>query len=271
MQRYLIKFNHVYLQEIIINDMLSKNQIKLIVSLQKKKFRDQHQLFVAEGEKLVVDLLNAGMHAAFLIHTPQWENSATTKNIELEIIDSPAQIKKISSLKTPPQVVAVFKIPDMRISPEAIKNSLSLLLDDIQDPGNMGTIIRIADWFGISQIFCSPNTVDVFNPKVIQATMGAIARVNIIYTPLSSLIEDYKDADFPVYGTFLDGENIYQSQLQNKGFIVMGNEGKGVSNAIAEQVSNRLFIPNYPAEQTTSESLNVAVATAVVCAEFRRR
>ncbi len=251
--------------------MLSKNQIKLIVSLQKKKFRDKHQLFVAEGEKLVTDLLDAGMHAAFLIHTPEWRSAISNNNVDLEITDSPAQIKKISCLKTPPQVIAVFKIPNTRISPETVKNSLSLLLDDVQDPGNLGTIIRIADWFGISQIFCSPNTVDVYNPKVIQATMGAIARVNIIYTPLLPLIEEYQHSDFPVYGTFLDGENIYQSQLQNKGFIVMGNEGKGVSDAIARQVSHRLFIPNYPAGQATSESLNVAVAAAVVCSEFRRR
>ncbi len=250
--------------------MLSKNQIKLIASLQKKKFRDQHQLFVAEGEKLVTDLFHAGMQATFLIHTPEWNCECSHFNFDTEIIDSIAQIKKISSLKTPSQVVAVFKIKPPVIPDSTIKNSLSLLLDDIQDPGNLGTIIRIADWFGIKQIFCSPNTVDVYNPKVIQATMGAIARVNVVYTPLLPLIKTYHHADFPIYGTFLNGENIYQSQLQNKGFIVMGNEGKGVSDAISQTVSHRLFIPNYPPDKATSESLNVAVATAVICAEFRR-
>lgn len=253
--------------------MLSKNQIKLITSLQKKKFRDQHQLFVAEGDKLVLDLLKAKLTATYLIHTPNWKHtslSETFSNIESRIETDENQIKKISNLKTPSQVLAVFHIPNFAIEQNQIKKSLSILLDDIQDPGNLGTIIRIADWFGIKNIFCSPNTVDLYNPKVIQATMGAIARVNLIYTPLKSLIQEYTNPDFPVYGTFLEGDVIYQSKLSNKGFIVMGNEGKGVSEEIKQLVSKKLFIPNFPIGQETSESLNVSVATSIICSEFRR-
>ena len=231
--------------------MLSKNQIKLITSLQKKKFRDQHKLFMAEGDKLVMDLLHANTTAAFLIYTSDWKNSETTKHltqIETRIETEFNLIKKISSLKTPASVVGVFRIPKNEIKEDSVRQSLSLVLDDVQDPGNMGTIIRIADWFGIEHIFCSPNTVDLYNPKVIQATMGAISRVKVSYTPLQELITKYQQEDFPVYGTFLEGEIIYKSKLQNKGFIIMGNEGKGISDEIKDLISHKLFIPNFPTD-----------------------
>jgi len=144
-------------------------------------------------------------------------------------------------------------------------------LDDIQDPGNLGTIIRIADWFGVKHIFCSKNTVDLYNPKVIQATMGALARVKVIYTELPLLVKKYVSPDFPVYGTFLEGETIYNSELSTKGFIIMGNEGKGISSELKPLVNKKLFIPNFPSDQPTSESLNVSVACSIVCSEFRRR
>ena len=146
---------------------------------------------------------------------------------------------------------------------------MCLALDDIQDPGNLGTIIRLADWFGIEHIFCSQGTVDVYNSKVIQATMGALARVKVHYCNLPELISSLKDV--PVYGTFLDGENIYDKPLSENGLIIMGNEGNGVSKEVSQLINNKLYIPNYPSGRTTSESLNVAIATAVVCAEFRRR
>ncbi|WP_461630205.1 TrmH family RNA methyltransferase [Labilibaculum euxinus] len=254
--------------------MLSKNQIKLITSLQQKKFRDQHQLFVAEGNKLVSDLVEAKTEVEFLIYTKEWKESNSIYNktkISNRIETDATQIKKISSLKTPSTVVAVFKIPSQLINETIIQDSLSLVLDDVQDPGNLGTIIRIADWFGIKHIFCSRNTVDLYNSKVIQATMGAISNVNIIYTDLEELILKYKTPDFPVYGTFLEGEIIYNCQLQKKGFIIMGNEGKGVSETIQKLVTNKLYIPDFPNGQATSESLNVSVAASIICSEFRRQ
>ncbi|MBN2596613.1 RNA methyltransferase [Labilibaculum sp.] len=254
--------------------MLSKNQIKLITSLQQKKYRDQHQLFVAEGNKLVSDLIEAKTEVEFLIYTKEWKecNSVSNKaKINNRIETDVVQIKKISSLKTPSSVIAVFKIPSRAINETIIQNSLSLVLDDVQDPGNLGTIIRVADWFGIKHLFCSPNTVDLYNPKVIQATMGAISSVTVIYTPLEELILKYKTPDFPIYGTFLEGEIIYNCQLQKKGFIIMGNEGKGVSETIQKLVSNKLYIPDFPSGQAVSESLNVSVATSIICSEFRRQ
>ncbi len=253
--------------------MLSKNQIKLISSLQKKKFRDQEQLFVAEGYKLIHDLLESKLEAKYIVHTNETNISDLLKyNKKLEfIICSASEIKKISSLKTPSNLVGVFKIQHVEINDNEIKKSLSILLDNIQDPGNLGTIIRLADWFGIQHIFCSKNTVDLYNPKVIQATMGALSRVKIIYTDLSQLIEKFACADFPIYGTFLEGETIYNSQLNTQGFIIMGNEGKGISSDIKPLVTKKLFIPNFPKDQATSESLNVSIACSIVCSEFRRR
>jgi TrmH family RNA methyltransferase len=230
-------------------------------------------LFIAEGDKLVIDLLNSGIIADYLIYTNDWKNKhliARFKNINNRIESENSQLKKISNLSTPSQVLAVFKMPQISLDKNIIQNSLSIVLDDIQDPGNLGTIIRIADWFGIKHIFCSPNTVDLYNPKVIQATMGAIARIKLFYVPLESLILEYQNHDFPIYGTFLDGEVIYNTSLKNKGFVIMGNEGKGISDSIKNLVSHKLFIPSYPSNQETSESLNVSVATSIICSEFRR-
>lgn len=253
--------------------MLSKNQIKLISSLQKKKFRDQHQLFVAEGYKLISDLLESKLESKYIIHTKQANISDLLKhNQELELVECDASdLKKISSLKTPSDLIGVFEIPCSEIKDNDISQSLSILLDDVQDPGNLGTIIRIADWFGIQYVFCSKNTVDLYNPKVIQATMGALSRVKVIYTDLPQLISQFISTSFPVYGTFLEGETIYTSKLNTQGFIIMGNEGKGISSELKPLVSKKLFIPNFPSNQATSESLNVSVACSIVCSEFRRR
>jgi len=253
--------------------VLSKNQIKLISSLQKKKFRDQHQLFVAEGYKLITDLLESNLEPKYIIHTKQATLSdLPAYNINTELIECDASdLKKVSSLKTPSDIIGVFKIPNSDFDKNDIKHSLSILLDDVQDPGNLGTIIRIADWFGINHIFCSRNTVDLYNPKVIQATMGALARVKVIYTDLPQLVDEFGSQDFPVYGTFLEGETIYKSELSTQGFIIMGNEGKGISPALKPLVNKKLFIPNFPSDQATSESLNVSVACSIVCSEFRRR
>ena len=253
--------------------MLSKNQVKLVSSLQKKKFRDQHQLFVAEGYKLISDLLESKLESKYIIHTKQANISDLLKfNKELELVEcDTSDLKKISSLKTPSDLIGVFEIPNSEINNNEISRSLSILLDDVQDPGNLGTIIRIADWFGIQHVFCSKNTVDLYNPKVIQATMGALSRVKVIYTDLPQLINEFVSTDFPVYGTFLEGETIYTSKLSTQGFIIMGNEGKGISPELKPTVSKKLFIPNFPSDQATSESLNVSVACSIVCSEFRRR
>ena len=245
--------------------MISKNQIKLIRSLELKKNRRRENLFVAEGPKVVGDLLQAGYvpHSIF----------STTVRPDAQLITD-EELRRISFLQHPQEVLALFQIPqssDFLHQPSSITHqppSLALALDGVQDPGNVGTIIRIADWFGIDSIYCSPDTADVYNPKVVQATMGSIAHVHIIYC---DLLELFAHCQCPVYGTLLDGKNIYEQPLSAAGIIVMGNEGNGISAAVREKITHRLLIPNYHQGSDTAESLNVAIATAITCAEFKRR
>ena len=245
--------------------MISKNQIKFIRQLEQKKFRHREGLFVAEGTKVVGDLLKAGSIPHSLYATPEWIASHSVADAT-EVTDD--ELTRLSFQQHPQQVLALFPIPEPAdLSP--LTSHLSLLLDGVQDPGNLGTIIRIADWFGISNIICSEDTVDAYNPKVVQATMGSIARVNIIYTNLLELL-DGLPADFPVYGTLLDGENIYTQELTPHGLIIMGNEGNGISDAVRQRVNRRLLIPDFH-NGDTADSLNVAIATAITCSEFRRR
>lgn len=250
--------------------MLSKAKIKFIHSLELKKNRRQEGVFVAEGPKVVGDLLEM-MRPTFLIATSEWMNANRDLQTDewLEVTDE--ELAKASFLKHPQQVLATFPIPPSlhEVSPEVDPNQLSLMLDGVQDPGNLGTIIRIADWFGINDVYCSQDTADVFNPKVVQATMGSIARVRVHYADLPELLSRLPE-DYPIYGTLLDGENIYETRLQPRGAIIMGNEGKGLSTAIIQRLTHRILIPNYPPNRPTADSLNVAVATAIVCAEFRR-
>lgn len=250
--------------------MLSKNDIKNIKSLEQKKFRDEKNLFVAEGHKLVGELLGI-FDCTLLVATSQW--AETRKDLpanRIEIV-TPDELKRASLLRSPQDVLAVFRIPqkDVSMSSAASKN-LVLALDDVQDPGNLGTIVRIADWFGIKDIFCSKGTADIYNPKAVQATMGAIARVSLHYINLVTEISKLPSS-VPVYGTYLDGETIYSTSLSDNGVIIMGNEGNGISTEVGTTVNRRLYIPNWPAGAATSESLNVAIATAIVCSEFRRR
>ena len=182
------------------------------------------------------------------------------------------ELTRASFLKTPQEVMAVFEYGDEGACDTSLPlTELCLALDEVQDPGNLGTIIRMADWFGIRHIYCSPATADAYNPKVVQATMGALARVRLHYTPLPALLDELKGQGVPLYGTFLDGEDLYEKSLTPHGLIIMGNEGNGISSEVATYVNERLFIPNYPLGVETSESLNVATATAIICAEFRRR
>ncbi len=238
--------------------MISKNQIKLIRSLEMKKNRKSEQLFVAEGPKVVGDLLQAGFRPHSIFSTTSWPDSQQITEDEL---------RRISFLQHPQEVLAVFHMPE---TPGGLPlpSSLALALDGVQDPGNVGTIIRIADWFGIDTVYCSADTADVYNPKVVQATMGSIAHVHIIYC---DLLELFRQVSCPVYGTLLDGKNIYEQELSANGIIVMGNEGNGISPAVRECITHRLLIPNYHAGVHTAESLNVAIATAITCAEFKRR
>lgn len=247
--------------------MISKNKIKYIRSLELKKNRNKEGKFVAEGFKVVDDLL-ALQPADLIVATGEWLRGKYF-GAETEVIEvTDEELKKVSFLQHPQQVLAVFR--QATSGDYSINTSeLSLALDGVQDPGNLGTIIRIADWFGITHIYCSQDTADVYNPKVVQATMGSIARVKVEYGDLLGLVESLP-ADVPVYGTLLDGDNIYQQKLENRGLIVMGNEGKGISPALAKKVNHKLLIPNFPEGRATADSLNVAIATAITCSEFRR-
>lgn len=248
--------------------MLSKNKIKYIRSLELKKNRREEQVFVAEGHKLVGDLLGY-FDCRLIVALPTWLEAHPDVSADEIIGVTPEELTRVSLLKTPQDVVAVFRQPDYPMDPSVVSRSLCLALDDVQDPGNLGTIIRVADWFGIEHIFCSHRTADVYNPKTVQATMGALARVKLHYCHLPSLIAAL--GDVPVYGTFLDGKNMYDEYLEANGLIVMGNEGNGIGNEVARLVNKRLYIPNFPPERVTSESLNVAMATGIICSEFRRR
>lgn len=250
--------------------MLSKATLKLIKSLELKKYRKESGLFVAEGTKTVNDLIACGFIAEKVFATKDWSVSHTLKNGIATIEVSNEEMGKASFLRAPQGVLAIFRQPEYDIDTEAPTKRLCLALDNVQDPGNMGTIIRIADWFGIEEIYCSHGCTDAFAPKTIQATMGAIGRVKIFYTDLPEFLSGIKGR-VPVYGTFLDGEDMYGKDLQNNGIIVMGNEGNGIGAGCAAHVTERIFIPNYPAERSTSESLNVSMATAIICSEFRRR
>ncbi len=254
--------------------MISKNKIKYIHSLEVKRHRKQEGVFVAEGPKLVGDLLPV-MECNYIAALEEWVKRNENDIPHSCVVDlvTEEELRKVSFLETPQQVLAVFKQPVFEDNMElAAKRNLCIALDEVQNPGNLGTIVRLADWFGIEHIFCSKGCADIYNPKTVQATMGGIARVKVHYVELADeLTRIVHNKQTKIYGTFLDGENIYDKELERNGIIIMGNEGKGVSSQVAATVNERLYIPNYPQGRETSESLNVAIATAIVCAEFRRR
>ena len=241
--------------------MITRAEILDIKSLATKQGREELGAFIAEGEKLVGEIRNSSLRIRRILQTkPIFADGELVSEKEME---------RISQLKSANSVLAVVEIPTRKLTNVQPNKNLVLALDRVQNPGNLGTIIRLADWFGISDIVCSEDTADCFNPKVVQATMGAILRVRVHYTNLAKWLSEQRDTN--IYGTFLEGENIYNAQLDKSGVIVMGNEGQGISDEVAKCVSNKLLIPPYPADRCGSESLNVAVATAVICSEFRRR
>lgn len=249
--------------------MLSKALQKRIASLENKKQRRESGLFVAEGSKTVLDLIAAGIVPEKVIATVNWlaENrlNAGIEVIEVEL----EEMKRISFQQTPQGVMGIFRQPQHDTDTTTPQRELCLALDNVQDPGNLGTIIRIADWFGIENIFCSTGTADIYNPKTIQATMGAIGRVRVHYVDLPEMLASLK-GKAPIYGTFLDGEVVYTKKLEKHGVIVMGNEGNGIGDECSRHITEKLLIPSYPEGRATSESLNVSVATAIICNEFRR-
>lgn len=240
--------------------MLSKNQIKLITSLQQKKYRKQHKLFFAEGIKVIQEILNSNFVLVHLYSTlddfPEMPKNKLSKISE-------AELKKISALTTPNTCLALFEIPEEQ---PVVEKGLIVALDDVRDPGNLGTIIRLCDWFGVKQIVCSAETVDIYNPKVVQATMGSLTRVTVAYTDMVKFLSETK---LPVFGTYMGGDSVYKTQLPKEGILVMGNEANGISPAIERIPQNRLSIPRFGDLQQT-ESLNVATATAIILSEFKR-
>lgn len=240
---------------------LSASQIKFIRSLGQKKFREESGLFLAEGEKIVSEAMASDFKIVEVYRTEEIGEAC---------------MERISQLASPSPVLAVIEqkkpVPGTFTASltKRVPAPLCLALDGVRDPGNLGTILRLADWFGIDAVFASEDTVELYNPKVVQATMGAIFRTNVIYAPLPGILEKFRLAGFPVYGTFLDGDSLYRTKPESRGLIVMGSESSGISAPVGAFVSHKLLIPPYPADARTSESLNVAIATAIICAEFRR-
>lgn len=254
--------------------LLSGNQLKHVHSLKQKKFREIHRQFLAEGSKLVKEILESPFRVISVYAMAEWlksnENSLLSKNIPfLEV--SEKEMARITALSSPSPVLAIAEIPEQTI-PDNI-TGLVLALDDIRDPGNLGTIIRIADWFGIASVICSENTVDLYNPKVIQATMGSIFRVKVASVNLTEFLSSLP-ADTKIYGTFTRGENIYSARLDAKGIILIGNESSGISPGLTEKVTDRICIPSHAGSGSHgdhAESLNASIAAAIICSEFRRR
>lgn len=239
--------------------MLSKSQIKLITSLKQKKYRLKHGLFVVEGVKTIKELLQSKLVLDTLYTTESFNIDA--KNEE---IISESELHRISFLKSPNKALAIFEIPQSK--PIDLKN-LIVALDDVRDPGNLGTIIRLCDWFGVKDLICSEETVDCFNPKVIQATMGSITRVNITYLDVPEFL---KQTELSSFGTFMDGVSVYSSEIPKQGVLIFGNEANGISKNVEELITQRLSIPRFGSLRAT-ESLNVAAATAIFLSEFKRR
>lgn len=245
---------------------MTRAEIQFVRSLGDKRNRDMEQLFIAEGNKLVEEIMASSLTVRRIYTTRR-----DMKGANVEVI-SPQEMERISQLKSANDTLAIVEQPQHKLNVKSLGKGLTLALDGVQNPGNLGTIVRLADWFGIEDIVCSKECADCYNPKVVQATMGAILRVRLHYTSnLAELLDDASKRGVAIYGTLLDGDNIYSQELDQRGIIVMGNEGRGLSEACRKSLTHKLFIPPYPADSPTSESLNVAMATGIILSEFRRR
>lgn len=253
--------------------MVSKNTIKLIKSLSLKKNRIKENLFLVEGDKNVSEVLASEFEVEKLIATNKFleKYKPLIKNANLVAEVTQQEINQASLLTNPQNSIAICSLPKTKILSELIEPGLWIYLDDIQDPGNLGTIIRICDWFGINHLFCSPQTADLFNPKVIQASMGSFCRIHVCYTPFEPLIKLASKLEMPILGAFLDGKNIYQQEFPSKALLVMGNEGNGISPEIEMGIEQRIKIPEFNPNPASAESLNVSVAMAIICSEFKRQ
>lgn len=252
--------------------MLSKQITKIIQNLEKKKFREKYNLFKIEGEKLVAELLRSPLAVHAIIAYPEWIQANGHLLGKTQVLETDEKgMKAISNFQSLPHVMALAEIPNHPYRPDEVAGTLSLVLNGIQDPGNLGTILRIADWFGVSHLLCDRDCASIYNPKCVQASMGAIFRVHAYYLDLPETIRQLKAKGMPVFGTFLDGENIYTSPLPSQGLIIMGNEGKGIAEDIGQLADFRLTIPNFTPTGASSESLNVGVATGIILSEFKRR
>ncbi|MHC1708518.1 MAG: TrmH family RNA methyltransferase [Bacteroidales bacterium] len=253
--------------------MLTKKQIQFVQSLKDVSARRESHCFLVEGPKLLAELLESGFTVQFVYATDDWAQcnkpALLKSGIPCEVI-SKSELSKISSLNTPNQVLAVAGIPPLTLDWNLVSNNLTLMLDGIQDPGNLGTIIRIADWFGIAQIICSIGSVDVYNPKVVQSTMGSVFRVKVFYEELYEFLTDLPE-DLPVYGAFLDGVPLSDCNLSNHGILIIGSESHGVSEKVGSLIKNRIKIPafHHTGHPQGAESLNASVAAAILCYKFR--
>lgn len=266
--------------------MLTKSQTKYINSLKQKKNRESQGLFIAEGIKIVSALGGLNSSSSSIESTNGGQEGIKIRaiyssvNFQLSIFNYPIEVirikenelKKISSLTTPNEVLAICEIPKYKLDTKTLSKKITLVLDTIQDPGNLGTIIRVADWFGIENIICSNDTVEVYNPKVVQATMGSIARVKVHHVQLEKFLSDVRRQmpDVRIFGAVLNGENLYEKNLSKEGMIVIGNESKGISDELLPFITDKIKIPSYSNGATSAESLNAAIAAAIICSEFRR-
>ncbi|MEO8086314.1 MAG: RNA methyltransferase [Bacteroidota bacterium] len=254
--------------------MISKGQIKLIASLQQKKFRKEHGLFIVEGEKVCKDLIDSNWRIQSVFMTEEFRQEKFArwkKKVSSEIVTE-NELEKISSFTSPQQIIAVAEIQDKGFSIDLITQGLTLMLDDIRDPGNLGTMIRIADWFGIETVICSETCADMYNPKTVQASMGSLFRVNVYYQPLLEILKKCSGKKIPVYGTLLNGENIYNTKLKDDAVILIGSESHGINNELIPYITSKISIPSFSKSiSKKADSLNAAMAAAIVCSEFRRK
>jgi TrmH family RNA methyltransferase len=254
--------------------MMTRYQVRMILSLQKKKTREENSLFVLEGDKIVREYILAGNRVTLLAGKPEWidgEAEMVTNGADEIVTVSYEELRRISSLKTPHNVLAVAPMKKVHYSDDLLAGNLVPALEYVQDPGNLGTIIRIAAWFGIRNIICSPDCVDFYNPKVIQASMGAFMHVQVFYSSLDSILAKARDNGYHIWGATIDGRSVYESELGSEGIILLGNESRGISDKLLGYVTERITIPGPVRPLAGIESLNVSMAAAIICSEFARR